>query len=150
MKQINIFSKRKECKADRSILQNGMENLALEKPTPKKIKPIARKRHNYIYLLIVILFGIITIYIIKTFPPTYKIPIQSVELPILPLFFISLVGFIFSALTFIFIKKTQGIIVSIFVVTYLILRLIGLTHWIFLILVIALFITTELFIFRKK
>ena len=127
-----------------------MEKLARSRRKVPKLKPIARKRHNFLYLLLAMLFGIITGYLLYSFPPTYKFPLSSIQIPILPLFLVSLAGFIFSSLTFIFIQKTQGIIVSFFVVLYLILRLIGLTHWIFLGLILALFITVELFIFKKK
>lgn len=127
-----------------------MEKLARSRRKPEKLKPIARKRHNFIYLLLAILFGIITAYLLYTFPPTHKFSISKLQIPVIPIFLISLTGFTFSTLTFIFIQKTQGIIISFFVILYLILRLIGLTHWIFLVLFIALFVTIELFVLKKK
>jgi len=127
-----------------------MEKLARSRRKIPKLKPIARKRHNFIYLLLSILFGIIIFYLFYNYPPTYKFPLSKIQIPILPLFLISLAGFIFSTLTFIFIQKIQGIIISVFVILFLILRLIGITHWIFAVLFIALFITTELFILKKK
>lgn len=127
-----------------------MENLLKSQRELPKPRPIARKRHNYIYLLLSILFGILTVYIFYNFPPGYKFPISEIEIPVLPIFFISLAGFIFSLLTFIFIQKTQGLIVSFFVILYLIIRIMGLTHWIFALLVVALFITSELFILKKR
>ena len=127
-----------------------MEKLVRSRRKVPKLKPIARKRHNYLYLLLAILFGIILGYLFYNFPPTHKFYVSKLQIPFLPLFLISLTGFIFSSLTFIFIQKTQGIIVSVFIILYLILRLIGLTHWIFAVLFIALFITTELFILKKK
>lgn len=127
-----------------------MEKLARSRRKPEKLKPIARKRHNFLYLLLAILFGIITLYLFYNFPPTYKFSISQLQIPIIPLFLISLTGLIFSILTFIFIQKTQGIIISFFVILFLVLRLIGLSHWIFLILIIALFITVELFVLKKK
>lgn len=127
-----------------------MENLLKSRRKNPKLKPIARKRHNFVYLLLAILLGILTVYIFINYPPTYKIPLWKIQIPIIPIFLATLSGFIFSTLTFIFIQKTQGIIISIFVIAYLILRLVGLNHWIFLVLFGALFITTELFIFKKK
>ena len=115
-----------------------------------KLKPIARKRRNYIYLLISILFAITTGYVFLNFPPDYKIPVSNFEIPILPIFLISLFVLIFSFLTFIFKRKVQGLIFSSFILVYLGLRLAGLTHWIFLFLILALFVTTELFILKKK
>lgn len=127
-----------------------MENLIRSRRKPPKLKPIARKRHNYIYLFLAILFGIATAYLIYTFPPSYKIPASTIQISIIPLFLISLTGLIYTALTFIFIQKTQGILFTVFIISYLALRLIGLTHWIFIIMFIALFITAELFVLKKK
>lgn len=127
-----------------------MDRLQRSRRELPKPRPIARRRHNYIYLLLGILFGITTIYLFFNFPPTYKFGAMDFAIPILPIFLISLVGFIFCSLTFFFREKIQGIIVSTFVVLYLILRLIGLTHWIFLLLTVALFITAELFVLKKK
>lgn len=118
--------------------------------TRRKIRPIARKRHNFLYLLLVILFSILTGYLFFNFPPDHKFEIISLEIPILPVFLFLLTGFIFSLLTFIFIQKTQGLVFSLLILFYLILRLIGLTHWIFAVLILALFITTEIFILKKK
>ena len=127
-----------------------MENLALTKVKPKKIKPIARRRRNYIYILLAILLAIALMYIVKNLPPSYAIPVSNLKMPILPIFFLAFAGFIYSLLTFIFIQKTQGILISFFVILYLILRLLGLTHWGFGIIILALFITSEVFILRKK
>ena len=115
-----------------------------------KLKPIARKRRNYIYLLFSILFAISTGYIFFNFPPGYKFPVSNFEIPILPIFFVSLGAFIFSFFTFIFKRKLQGLIFVLFVISYLALRLTGLTHWLFLFLILALFATIELFIYKKK
>ncbi len=118
--------------------------------TRRKVRPIARKRHNFVYLLLAILFAISCGYIFLNFPPDYKFAVSSFMLPILPIFLASLLGFIFSSLTFVFIQKTQGIIISSFLLLFLILRLVGLDHWIFAILLLALFITAELFVIKKK
>ena len=127
-----------------------MDKLQRSRRELPKPRPIARKRHNYIYLLLGILFAVATIYLVVNFPPTYKFGAMDFAIPILPIVLISLVGFIFCTLTFFFREKTQGIIVSAFVILYLILRLIGLTHWIFAVLSIALFVTAELFVLKKK
>jgi hypothetical protein len=116
----------------------------------KKITPIARKRHNYVYLLFSILFAIISAYLFVNYPPTYKFNLLNFWIPILPLFLFSISAFIFSLTTFIFIQKTQGLILVFVLNLYLILRLVGLTHFIFAILVLALFITLELFVIKKK
>jgi hypothetical protein len=119
-----------------------------------KIKPIARKRHNFVYLLFAILLAILTGYIFYNFPPDYKFDLSKynipLQIPVLPVFLFSLIAFIYSACTFIFIQKIQGALLSIFTLSYLLIRLLGLTHWIFALLFTALFITVELFIIKKK
>jgi hypothetical protein len=127
-----------------------MEKLQKSRRKPEKPRPIARKRFNFFYLLLSILFAITTIYLFLNFPPSYKISIYKFSMPIIPVFMASLATFIFCIFTFIFKRKTQGIIFAVFTIVYLIIRLLGLTHWIFLVLILALFITTELFILKKK
>lgn len=127
-----------------------MEKLARSRRKTEKLKPIARKRRNYIFLLLTILFGTLTFYLFYNLFPTYKFTVSNIQIPILPVFLFSLTGFIFSITTFLAKSRLQGIIFSVFITGYLIMRTQGLTHWIFLIIVIALFVTTELFIFKKK
>jgi len=115
-----------------------------------KLRPIARKRHNYLYLLISILFGILTAYIFFNYPPEGNIKLQNVLLPVIPVFFITLSIFIYSLATFLFFRPIQGVLFVIFILGYVAMRLIGLTHWIFLILLFALFLTIELLILKKK
>ena len=130
-----------------NAILNLVENLG---KTRKKLKPIARKRHNYIYLLIAILLTIITSYLFVNFSPFHKFLISAVTIPILPIFFAILGLLIFSLSTFIFIGKQHGVVITLIVLGYLLMRLIGLTHWIFLTLSIALLITVELFLIKKK
>ncbi len=127
-----------------------MEKLAKSRRKIEKPRPIARRRHNYLFLLLAILFGIISYYLVFHFPPNYIFPVGNFGIPILPIFFMTFGLFIFSAFTFIFIQKIQGVIFSLFILCYLILRLTGLTHFIFGFMFIALFITVELFILKKK
>lgn len=118
--------------------------------TAPKMRPIARRRRNYVYLLFSILLAIALMYVIKNLPPSYMIPVMNFGFPILPVFFLLLAGFIYSLLTFIFIQKTQGILVAFFVILYLILRLLGLTHPIFAVIILVLFIVSEFIILKKK
>jgi hypothetical protein len=127
-----------------------MEKLQKSRRKQEKPRPIARKRFNFFYLLLAILFVITTIYLFLNFPPTYKISLFKFSIPILPVFMTSLAASIFCTFTFIFKRKTQGFIFAVFTITYLIIRLLGLTHWIFGFLFLALFITVEVFIFKKK
>jgi len=114
------------------------------------VKKFDRKRRNFVYLLLAILFAIAVVYIFLNFPPDYKFKIGIFGIPILPFFFISLAIFIFSTITFLLIKKAQGILLVFFFLSYILMRLAGLTHWIFGLLFLALFITIELFILKKK
>ncbi len=120
----------------------------------RKLNPIARKRHNYVYFLLSILAAIVTGYIFFNFPPDYNIDLSqyniTFQIPITPVFFLSFYLFVFSFITFILIKKIQGILFVVFILGYIGMRQIGLTHWIFLVLLLALFITIELFLFKKK
>ena len=114
------------------------------------MRPIARKRHNYLYLLFAILLAIITAYLFVNFPPYHKFQIANLGIPILPIFFTLLGLLIFSLSTFIFIQKNHGVIITLVALVYLLMRAIGLTHWIFLVLVLGLLIALELFIIKKK
>ena len=107
--------------------------------TRRKVRPIARKRRNYIYLLLAILFAILTGYIFFSYPPEHKFLAANFGFPIVPFFLISLIAVIYNLLVFIFIQKTQAVLVSVLLLIYLILRLIGLTHWLFALLFLALF-----------
>lgn len=118
--------------------------------TRRKLTPIARKRRNFLYFLVAILFLILTGYIFLSFAPDHKFRVLNFEISIIPLFLISIFIFIYSLLRFILIYSHQAFLISIIFIVYLFFRLIGLTHWIFAALLLALFITIELFIIKKK
>lgn len=115
-----------------------------------KIKPIARKRRNFVYLLLSILIFIGLSYLFFNFSPNSPIEFIGIGIPTKPIFLGLIFGFLYSLFTFIFIKKEQGLLIAGFTTVYLLLRFIGLTHWLFLILFVALFITLEIFILKKK
>lgn len=115
-----------------------------------KTKPIARRRRNYVYPLLSILIFIGLSYIFFNFSPIKPIELKGFEIPTKPIFLIAIFGLLYTAVTFISNKKSQGLLVATLTTGYLLLRFIGLTHWLFLILFIALFITLELFILKKK
>lgn len=124
----------------------------MERTRIRKIKKtsINFRNHNFIYLLFFILFIIITSYIIYNFPPNHNFNIINLSIPVFPFFLIFLSLSIFSLFTFLFIRKLQGFLFSAFILFYIFLKLLGLTHFIFAILLIALFITIQIFIFKKK
>lgn len=127
-----------------------MDNLAHSRKKRPKIKPIARKRHNYAYLLASILLLILISYLFVNFSPFHKFQISNLLIPILPIFFTFLGLLIFSLSTFLFIQKQHGVVLTLTILGYLLMRLIGLTHWIFLALVVGLIVVLELFIIKKK
>lgn len=88
-----------------------------------KLRPIARKRRNYVYLLIAILFGIISFFIVFNNPPSYKFTIMNISIPILPILLVTFTISIFSLFTFIFKKKVYGAVVSGIILSVLIFRL---------------------------
>ena len=120
-----------------------------------RLRPISRKRHNYFYLLTAILTLILSGYILFNFSPQSAFEISelgnfTIKIPLILISLFSFSIFIYSLTTFLFFRKTQGVIFIAFIDSYIIMRLAGLTHWIFLVLVIALFVTVELFILKKK
>lgn len=115
-----------------------------------KAKPIARRRRNVVYLLISILILIGLAYLFFNFSPNKPIEVKGIHIPTKPIFLVGIFGFLYTLFTFILIKQIQGLLVASFTTIYLLLRFIGLTHWLFLILFIALFVTLELFILKKK
>lgn len=76
--------------------------------------------------------------------------IANIGIPVFPILFTTLGLFIFSSATFIFIQKYHGVILSLLLSGYVLLRLVGLTHWIFAVMFIALFVFIELFMTKKK
>ena len=71
-------------------------------------------------------------------------------IPSMPLFFVLLWLFLFGTGAFIFKSKIHGILIATFVIIYLIFRLNRLTNLFFLLLLLALFVTLELFISNKN
>lgn len=116
----------------------------------RKLRSISLKNHNFIYLLLFILFSIITSYMIYNFPPNHIFKVINIGIPIFPFFLTSVSICVFSLFTFILIRKLQGFLFSAFILFYIFLRLLGLTHFIFAILIISLFITAQIFILKKK
>jgi hypothetical protein len=122
-----------------------------------------RHRKRPLSLLIIGMLSLITLAgFIYFFPPetiitfpglvTY-IPlsfVQYIHIPPLSLFFLLFAIFLFSLGSYIFKNKIHGILIAIFVVTYFIFRLNRLTNLFFLLLLLALFVTLELFVSNKK
>lgn len=112
--------------------------------------PLRRTKRNFSYLLLAILFLISTGYIFYNFAPTGNFDLNFIKIPVLPIFLISFSGFIFSLTTFILIRKLQGAIFTTFVLFYIFLRVAGLTHFIFLLILITLLVLIEIILYKKR
>lgn len=97
----------------------------------------------------IILFSVITCFLIFYFPPTYQISIQHYNFSILYPFFVSIFFLLFFTGVFILRSKKHGFFIGLFAVSYLLLRLNNLTHPLFVFLLIALFLVTE-FLFAQS
>ena len=107
-------------------------------------------RRYFIFLPLSLLFLASTAYIFLKLPPDYKFAIANLRISILPFFFASLFALVFSLFTFVFRSRLQGLIFSSLIIFYMFLRFVELTSLLFLGLIIALFITIELFIYKKR
>ena len=76
--------------------------------------------------------------------------VQYIRIPPFSIFFLLLAIFLFSIGSYLFKNKIHGILIAVFVVTYLIFRLNHLTNLFFLFLLLALFVTLELFVSNKR
>lgn len=103
-----------------------------------------KKRSKILFVLSIISF-ITLAYVIFFYPPSWKFEIGNWKFEILPVFFLLLFTFCFSLFSYILKSLRRGTLIGIFAVSYLLLRLFGLTHQLFLVLLAALFLTIELF-----
>lgn len=88
-----------------------------------KLRPIARRRRNYVYLLLGILFGIISFFIVVNNPPNYNFVLANISVPILPILLTTATISVFSLFTFIFNKKLYGAVIAGILLSILIFRL---------------------------
>lgn len=101
----------------------------------------------YLFLSILSLAGLIGLFFFVS--PVYQIPLAVVQLPIIVPFFILLVLFCFSVVTYSFKSRKHGILFSLFVLTYLLLRMFGFTHPLFFLLLLGIFLTFEMLFANK-
>lgn len=88
---------------------------------------------------------------ITQFFPNISFPLEEfIQIPPTILFFILLSLFIFSTVSYLFKSKVHGSLTTGFVIIYLIFRLTHLTNLFFLLLLLALFITLELFVSNRR
>jgi hypothetical protein len=83
--------------------------------------------------------------------PNLSFPLEKfVQIPTTILFFILFSIFIFCTSSYILKSKTHGVLITGFLIIYLIFRLTHLTNPFFLILLLALFVTLELFVSNRR
>lgn len=85
------------------------------------------------------------------FQPTAHFSLFILQLPVLPFFFVLLFFSCYGLCSYLFKSRRHGILITCFVIIYLLFRLNNLTHPFFLIILAALFLTVELlFSYRKE
>ncbi len=109
-----------------------------------------RKKRALPLLLVSILSLIAILFVIYLIPPTYAVALTGIQINILFFFLPLLFIFTYSLLSFVFQKKTHGILAGIFLIFYLILRLGGFTHPLFLLILLALLLILELLFVNKS
>jgi hypothetical protein len=109
-----------------------------------------RKKRALPLLLVSILSLIAILFVIFLIPPTYAVALTGIQINILFFFLPLLFIFTYSLLSFVFQKKTHGILAGIFLILYLILRLGGFTHPLFLLILLALLLILELLFVNKS
>src|SRR3989344_6221949 len=109
-----------------------------------------KRRKKPIWLLIGGLLSlVIFIYLIVFFSPNSQFSTFNFQLSILPVFLLISFLLFFSASSYLLNNIRRGIFVGLFALIYLLLRLLNLTHPFFLIMLLILFITLEMFFSYK-
>ena len=110
-----------------------------------------KRRRKPIWLLAGGLLSLaIFIYLIVFFSPNFQFSILNSQLVVLPFFFILAFSSLFFLFSFLLSNFRRGMFVGLFVSIYLLLRFLGLTHIFFLIMLLILFTTLEMFFSYKK
>src|SRR3989304_6596763 len=109
-----------------------------------------RRGRKFYFLVLSIISLVSLLYLVFVFPPTYQFQISNFKFQILYPFFFLLFSFLYFLFSFLFASKRRGLFVGAFAVTYFVLRLNNLTHPLFLILPLILFVSLELFFINRK
>ena len=102
------------------------------------------------FIILSVLFFLSLIYFVIFLPPNFQFNLKGVNISVLLPFFASLFLTLYFLFAFIFNKNKQGLLFGLLAVSYLFLRLNGFTHLLFLILLLILFISFELLIYKRK
>ncbi|HUD04374.1 MAG TPA: hypothetical protein VMR59_00080 [Patescibacteria group bacterium] len=109
------------------------------------------RKQRPIWLIAISLLLIATLgYLIFNFSPNDQFSISHTPFPILPIFLLLSFLLLFSLTTFILNNSRRGFLLGLLVISYLLLRLNGLTSPFFAILLLILFAGIELFFVKRK
>src|SRR3972149_9615852 len=109
-----------------------------------------RRRRKFYFLVLSIISLVSLLYLVFVFPPIYQFQISNFKFQILYPAFILLFSFLYFLFSYVFTDKKQGLLIGGLAVLYLILRMVILTHPLFLILLLILFVSLELFFINRK
>jgi hypothetical protein len=109
------------------------------------------KKRRPFWLLIFFVLSLVGLgYLVMNFSPSSQLPILKFELPILPVGLMLLFLVVFSFVTFLLNNSRRGFLLGLLVISYLLLRLNGLTSPFFAILLLLIFGGIELFFVKRK
>jgi hypothetical protein len=109
------------------------------------------KRKRPFWLLIVFVLSLVGLgYLVLNFSPSSQLSILNFELSVLIPGFTFLFLVIFSLVTFLLNNSRRGFLLGLLVISYLLLKLNGLTSPFFAILLVILFVGVELFFIKRK
>jgi len=110
-----------------------------------------KRRKKPVWLLVIgSLFLVLLIYILIFFSPKSSIVNGQWSIDVLPFFFILTFSSFFFLFSFFLSNFRRGLFIGLFVSAYFLLRFLNLTHIFFLIMLLIVFITLELFFSYKK
>ncbi|MBI2028088.1 MAG: hypothetical protein HYT07_00630 [Candidatus Levybacteria bacterium] len=114
------------------------------------LKYMRRKKRPFWLLVISLLTFTGLFYLILKFDPSQKYLILNNQYPIPLLFFILIFILAFSFSTYLSNNSRRGLFIALFLTSYLLLRFFHLTQTYFIILLIILFLTIEVFFIRQR
>lgn len=113
--------------------------------------PMNKKRPIYLlFVAILSLISLLYLMIYHTPSSLFTVPSTFVSFPTLYLFFFLFIIFTFSCVSFLFKNIKRGILVSVFLTLYIVLRISGFTQAYFALIIIALYVTLELLIHKRQ
>lgn len=103
-----------------------------------------RKKSFWIFLIFTIVSGILLGYLIKTFSPYTDFIIYNQQISTIIIFFFLCFFFLFNFVTLLLRNKIQGLLITLLVITYLLLRLYEFTQLFYVLLLLTTFGALEL------